>query len=95
MTEPFQVINRSILGHAISKSDSLRCFVFCGPASKTCGFSLLALAFKWHWNCHKYSVTQQAVGGAWLVEPQLKLPHAIYCLGMPHLYGTSRKAHTY
>ena len=95
MTQPFQVMNCSILGHAISKPDSLRCFVFCGPALKTCGFSFLALAFKWHWNCHKHSGTQQAVGGTWLVEPDLKLPHAIYCLGMSHLYGTSRKAHAY
>jgi hypothetical protein len=70
----------SILGHAISKPDSLRCFVFCGAASKTCGFSFLALAFKWQANCHKYGGTQQAVGEAWLIRPQLKLPHALYCL---------------
>jgi len=88
-------MNCSILGHAISKPDSLRCFVFCGPASKTCGFSFLPLAFKWHWNCHKYSGTQQAVAGTWQVGLHLDLPHAIYCLGMSHLYGTSRKAHAY
>jgi hypothetical protein len=35
------------------------------------------------------------VGEAWLIRPQLKLPKAIYCLGMRQLHGTSRKAHTY
>src|SRR5208282_4808060 len=95
MAQPFQVMSCSILGHIISKPDSLRCFAFCGPPSKTCGFSFLALDFKWHSNCLKYGGTQQAVGGTWQVGPHLKLPHAIYCLGMPQLCGTSRKAHTY
>jgi hypothetical protein len=74
----FQVMSCSILGRLISKPDSLRCFVSCGPASKTCGFSFLALSFKWHSNCHKYGGTQPAVGGTWQVGPHLKLPHAIY-----------------
>src|SRR5208337_321484 len=95
MTQACQVMNCSILGQAISKPDSRRCFVSCGAASKTCGFNFLALALKWHSNCPEHGGTQQAVGGTWQVGPHLELPHVIYCLGMRQLFGTSRKVQTY
>jgi hypothetical protein len=93
--QPFQVMSCSILGRVIPKPDNLLCFVSCGPASKTCGLSLLALPFKWHPNCQKHGGTQQEVAGTWQMGPRLKLSHAIYFLGVPQLCGTLRKGHAY